>query len=122
MCRLIIQNEHVVCRVNLALLNEVAKRAAAPCPAAGSVIIVQDMLQIALRALAASMAMWEITITCHDGTRLRLSEWTDAAPHKREVVETVDTGQIIKAMIDVCREEKPGGSRPPFFRVTATEL
>jgi hypothetical protein len=44
--------------------------------------------------------MWEITITCHDGTRLRLSEWRDAAPQKGEVVETVDTGQIIKARID----------------------
>jgi hypothetical protein len=70
----------------------------------------------------ALMAMWEITITCHDGTRLRLSEWRDAAPHKGEVVETVDTGQIIKAMIDVCREEKVGGSRPPLFQVTATEV
>ena len=68
------------------------------------------------------MAMWEITITCHDGTRLRLSEWRDAAPHKGEVVETVDTGQIIKAMIDACRQEKVGGSRPPFFQVTATEV
>jgi hypothetical protein len=38
------------------------------------------------------IAMWEITITCHDDTRLRLSDWTDAAPHKGEVVETVDTG------------------------------
>jgi hypothetical protein len=42
--------------------------------------------------------MWEITITCHDGTRLRLSEWRDAAPHKGEVVETVDTGQIWSAI------------------------
>ena len=70
----------------------------------------------------ALMAMWEITITCHDGTRLRLSEWRDAAPHKGQVVETVDTGQVIKAMIDACREEKVGGSRPPFFQVTATEV
>jgi len=37
------------------------------------------------------MAMWEITITCHDGTRLRLSEWRDPAPHKGDVVETLPT-------------------------------
>ncbi len=54
--------------------------------------------------------MWEITITCHDGTRLRLSEWRDPAPHKGDVVETLDTGQIIKARIDAYREEKVGGS------------
>ena len=59
--------------------------------------------------------MWEITITCHDGTRLRLSEWRDPAPHKGDVVETLDTGQIIKARIDAYREEKVGGSRPPLF-------
>ena len=68
------------------------------------------------------MPMWEITITCHDGTRLRLSEWRDPAPHKGDVVETLDTGQIIKARIDAYREEKVGGSRPPLFQVTATEV
>ena len=61
------------------------------------------------------MAMWEMTITCHDGTRLRLSEWRDPAPQKGEVVETLDTGQTIKARIDAWREEKVGGSRPPLF-------
>jgi hypothetical protein len=60
--------------------------------------------------------MLEITITCHDGTRLRLSEWRDAAPHKGEVVETVETGQKIKAMIDVCREEKVGVHAGPFSK------
>ena len=59
--------------------------------------------------------MWEITITCHDGTRLRLLEWRDAAPRKGEVVETGDTGQIIKAMIDACREEKVGWFTPALF-------
>jgi len=68
------------------------------------------------------MAMWEITITCHDGTRLRLSEWRDPAPHKGDVVETLDNGQIIKARIDAYREEEVGGSRPPLFQVTATEI
>jgi hypothetical protein len=62
------------------------------------------------------MAMWEMTITCHDGTRLRLSEWRDPAPQKGDVVETLDTGQTIKARIDSWREEKVGGSRSPFFR------
>ena len=65
------------------------------------------------------MAMWEMTITCHDGTRLRLSELRDPAPQKGDVVETLDTGQIIKARIDFWREEKVGGSRPPLFQVTA---
>jgi hypothetical protein len=57
------------------------------------------------------MAMWEMTITCHDGTRLRLSEWRDPAPQKDEVA-----GQTIKVTIDSWREEKVGGSRPFFFR------
>jgi hypothetical protein len=68
------------------------------------------------------MAMWEMTITCHDGTRLRLSEWRDPTPQKGDVVVTLDTGQIIKARIDSWREEKVGGSRPPLFQVTATEI
>ena len=68
------------------------------------------------------MAMSEMTITCNDGKRLRLSEWRDPAPHKGDVVETLDTGQIIKARIDTWREEKLGGSRPPLFQVTATEV
>jgi hypothetical protein len=68
------------------------------------------------------MAMWEMTITCHDGTRLRLSEWRDPAPQKGEIVETLDTGQTIKARIDAWREEKVGGSRPPLFQVTAAEI
>ena len=54
------------------------------------------------------MAMWEMTITCHDGTRLRLSEWRDPTPQKGDVVETLDTGQIIKARINSRREEKVG--------------
>jgi hypothetical protein len=68
------------------------------------------------------MAMCEMTITCHDGTRLRLSEWRDPTPQKGDVVVTLDTGQIIKARIDSRREEKLGGSRPLLFQVTATEI
>ena len=52
------------------------------------------------------MAMWEMTITCHDGTRLRLSEWRGPAPQKGDVVETLDTGQTIEARINSWREEK----------------
>ena len=74
------------------------------------------------RSTLGLMATWEMTITCHDGTRLRLSEWRDPAPQKGEVVETLDTGQTIKARIDSWREEKVGGSRPPLFQVTATEI
>jgi hypothetical protein len=66
--------------------------------------------------------MREITITCHDGARLRFSERKDPAPQKGDIVETLDAGQIIKARIDACREEKVGGSRPPLFQVTATEV
>ena len=74
------------------------------------------------RSTLGLMATWEMTITCHDGTRLRLSEWRDPAPQKGEVVETLDTGQTIKARINSWREEKVGGSRPPLFQVTATEI
>jgi hypothetical protein len=56
--------------------------------------------------------MWEITIACHDGARLRFSERKDPAPQKGDIVETLDAGQIIKARIDACREEKVSGSRP----------
>ena len=45
----------------------------------------------------AVMAMWEITITCRDGSRLRLSERRDDAPLKGDIFDTADTGQIIKA-------------------------
>jgi hypothetical protein len=41
---------------------------------------------------------------------------------KGDIFDTADTGQIIKARIDTHREEQPGGSRPPFFQVTATEI
>ena len=67
------------------------------------------------------MAIWEITITCRDGSRLHFSERRDSAPQKGEIFE-VDVGQIIKARIDAYREEKPSSWRPPFFQVTATEL
>jgi hypothetical protein len=70
----------------------------------------------------ASMAMWEITITCRDGSRLRLSERRDCAPLKGDIFDTADTGQIIKARIDAYHEENPSGSRRPFFQVTATEI
>jgi hypothetical protein len=71
----------------------------------------------------ALMTMWEITITCRDGSRLRFSELRGQAPRKGEIIETADAGKIIKARIDAYREEKqPGGSRPPFFQVVATEI
>jgi hypothetical protein len=69
-----------------------------------------------------SMTMWEITITCRDGSRLHFSERRDPSPLKGDVFETAETGQIIKARIDAYREEKPSGWRPPFFQVTATEI
>ena len=84
----------------------------APLPAAPT----SNHLHLAL------MAMWEITITCRDGSRLRLSERRDYAPLKGDIFDTADTGQIIKARIDAYHEEKPSGSRPPFFQVTATEI
>ena len=46
------------------------------------------------------MAMWEITITCRDGSRLRLSERRDYAPLKGDIFDAADTGQIMKAGID----------------------
>jgi hypothetical protein len=70
----------------------------------------------------ALMTMWEITITCRDGSRLRFSERRDSTPQKGEIFETADGGQIIKATIDAYHEEKPSGWRPPFFQVTATEI
>jgi hypothetical protein len=65
------------------------------------------------------MATWEITITRRDGSRLRVTEQRGDPPQKGEIFE-VDVGQILKARIDAYREERPGGSRPPFFQVTAT--
>jgi len=67
------------------------------------------------------MAMWEITITCRDGSRLHFTEQRDDPPQKGEFFE-IDVGQIIKARIDTYREENPSGWRPSFFQVTATEL
>jgi hypothetical protein len=69
----------------------------------------------------ALMATWEITITCHDGSRLRFSELKGYAPKKGEIIETADAGKIIKAKIDAYREERSTGSRPPFFQVMASE-
>ena len=68
------------------------------------------------------MVTWEITITCRDGSRLRLSEQRDHAPLKGDIFDTADTGQTIKARIDACHEENPSGWRHPFFQVTATEV
>ena len=68
------------------------------------------------------MAMWEITITCRDGSRLRLSERRDHAPLKGNIFDTADTGLVIKARIEACREEKPNGWGHPFFQVTAIEI
>ena len=69
----------------------------------------------------ALMATWEITIACHDGSRLRFSELKGHAPKKGEIIETADAGKIIKAKIDTYREERSTGSRPPFFQVMASE-
>jgi hypothetical protein len=69
----------------------------------------------------ALMAMWEITITCRDGSRLRFTEQRGDPPQKGEIFEA-DVGQKIKARIDAYREENPSGWRPPFFQVTATEI
>ena len=55
------------------------------------------------------MAMWEITITCRDGSRLRFTERRDYAPQKGDIFDTADTGQIIKARIDAYHEENPSG-------------
>jgi hypothetical protein len=57
------------------------------------------------------MAMCEITIT-----RLHFSDQRDGAPLKSDIFDTADTGQIIKARIDTCREEKPNGWGHPFFQ------
>ena len=58
-----------------------------------------------------------------DGSRLRVVEHRDGAPQEGEIVQTADATQIIKAKIDAFREEKrSGGSSPPFFQVTATEI
>jgi hypothetical protein len=56
------------------------------------------------------------------GSRLRLSERRDHTPLKGDIFETADTGQIIKARIEACREEKPNGWGHPFFHVTAIEI
>jgi hypothetical protein len=40
--------------------------------------------------------MWEITITCRDGSRLRFSDQRDGAPEKGDIFDTADTGQIVK--------------------------
>jgi hypothetical protein len=68
------------------------------------------------------MAIWEIMISCRDGSRLRMSERRDHAPFIGGTFETADTGQTIKARIDACHEEKPSNWLPPFFQVTATEI
>ena len=63
---------------------------------------------------SASMAMWDVTISCRDGSRLRMSERRDHAPFIGGTFETADAGQIIKARIDTCREEKPIGGSHSF--------
>ena len=71
----------------------------------------------------AMMAMWGITITCRDASRLRYSELRDGAPQQGEIIETADAGQVIKARIDACYKEGPKeGSAPVFFQILATEI
>ena len=68
------------------------------------------------------MAMWEI----HD----HLPRWVAASlvgaqiqcPLKGNIFDTADTGLVIKARIEACREEKPNGWGHPFFQVTAIEI
>jgi hypothetical protein len=38
----------------------------------------------------ALMATWEITIACHDGSRLRFSDLKGHAPKKGEIIETAE--------------------------------
>jgi hypothetical protein len=66
--------------------------------------------------------MWEITIACRDGSRLRFTERRDYAPQKGDIFDTADTGQTIKARINAYSEEKPGGSRATIFKVAASEI
>ena len=71
----------------------------------------------------ALMAMWGITITCRDASRLRYSELRDGSPQQGEIIEIADAGQVIKARIDACHKEGPkGGSAPAFFQILATEI
>ena len=71
----------------------------------------------------ALMATWQIMVACRNGSRLRFSERRDRAPQKGEIVQTVDSGSIIKARIDTCHEQPPkGGTGPVFFQVMATEV
>src|SRR5260370_7288072 len=65
----------------------------------------------------ALMAMWEITITRRDGSRLRLSERRDYTPEKGDIFETADTGQIFKPRIDATHQHNPHGWPPPFFHL-----
>ena len=67
-------------------------------------------------------AMWEITITCRNGSRLRFSERRSRGPRKGEIVQTVDGGTIVKAMIEAFHEQPKGGGGPALFQVTATEI
>jgi hypothetical protein len=67
--------------------------------------------------------MGEITITCRDGSRLRSTELRGDAPQKGEIIESADAGEIIKARIEVYREELPPGRvRRPLFQVIANEM
>jgi hypothetical protein len=45
-------------------------------------------------------------------------------PKKDEIIETANAGKMIKARIDAYREERQagGGSRSPFFEVTAIKI
>ena len=67
-------------------------------------------------------AMWEITISCRDASRLRFSEPRSRAPQKGEIVQAVDAEQIIKARIDTYQEQSKGGTGPVVFQVMATEI
>jgi len=70
----------------------------------------------------ALMVTWEIMITCRDASRRRYSELRDGVPEKGEIIETADSGQIIKSRIDAYHEERTPGARLPLFQVAATEI
>jgi hypothetical protein len=68
------------------------------------------------------MATWEITITCHDGSRLHFSEQGGRAPLKGGIVQTADVGITIKARIDTYSEERFRASGLGYIHVMATEI
>jgi hypothetical protein len=66
------------------------------------------------------MAMWEIMITCRNGSRLCFSELR--RPRAEEGRDHRDGGRRENNQSeDAYREEQSTGSRTPFFKVMARE-